>query len=148
MSLEDRSKYLLEVFEKHQIPKDASILEIGAGDWRNIDALRRAGYKNAIGIDKEPQAEVIPPMAIEDMPSREFDVIFTMSCLFLIPEPPYEKIAQMAKKYLITIEGETTKGNGVIGRDYGEIFTKLGFEQIEHQEEVFNKFGVMRVFKK
>lgn len=142
MSLEDRSKFLIEVFERHEIPRNASILEIGCGDGRNLIALGTAGWMAGTGIDKEHGS------SIEDFPEQEFDVVFTMSCLFLIQEPPYEKIANMAKKYLITIEGETSKGNGVIGRDYGEIFTKLGFEQVEHQEEVFNKFGVLRVFKR
>jgi hypothetical protein len=144
MSLEDRSDFLLEVFRKY-IPKNATILEIGHGDGRNLRRLFLDGYQFTFGIDKESGE------AIEDVAEDTYDVIFTMSCLFLIPETNewvFEKIAKMAKKWLITIEGETTKGNGVIGRDYSKIFIPLGFDEVEHQTDVFNRYGHLRVFKK
>lgn len=138
-----RSEFLLTVVDKYAKKTD-DVMEIGCGDGRNVSYLQQHGYR-VLGIDKELGT------SIEEFPEREYDVVFTMSCLFLLPEESewvFEKIARMTKKYLITIEGETTKGNGVIGRDYGDIFTKLGMTQIEHQMDVFNKYGVMRVFKK
>ncbi len=131
------------MFERH-IPKDYSILEIGHGDGRNLHYLRQAGYDHVEGIDKANG------MSVEEVSPIPYDVVFSMSTLFLIPEGNewvFEKIASMAQKYIVTIEGETTKGH-VIGRDYYTIFTNLGFEQIESEAEVFNKFGIMRVFKK
>jgi hypothetical protein len=140
-----RSLFLCDVFKRHNIPKESSILEIGCGDNRNLTFLQAHGYNLIVGIDKKYGS------AIEDIQPIEYDVIFTMSTLFLIPvenEWVFEKIAKMAKKWIITIEGETTAGNGVIGRDYNEIFSKFGFKQVEHQEDVFNKYGVLRVFKR
>ncbi len=142
--MSERTDFIVKVFEKY-IPKDSSILEIGGGDGRNIIALQSAGYHNTAWVDKESGG------SIEDIFPVPEDVIFTMSCLFLIPkgnEWVFEKIAKMAKKYLITVEGETTKGNGVIGRDYQQVFEPFGFKQIEHQTNVFNMYGVLRVFKK
>jgi len=142
--LEDRSKFLVEVMDKYA-DKDNHILEVGFGDGRNLQFLRNAGYNRVEGIDKANGS------SIEEVEPHQYDVIYTMSTLFLIPETNdwvFEKIAAMAKKWIITIEGETTKGNGVIGRDYRKIFTKFGFEQIEHQTNVFNEYGVLRVFKK
>jgi len=140
-----RSLFLEDVFSEYKIPKDAKILEIGSGLGRNLKWLEIKGYTNLTGIDKKDGS------AIEDVFEKEYDVIFTMSCLFLIPEENewvFEKIARMTNKWLITIEGETTKGNGVIGRDYSKIFVPLGFEQIQHRGNVFNRYGHLRVFKK
>jgi hypothetical protein len=159
MSLEERSNFLIEVFKKHNILKDATVLEIGCGDRRNVRALQNAGWKNVDGIDK------LEGTAIEDVPEKQYDVVFSMSCLFLIPprevtkvdgfllmkenEEVWEKIARMSKEWLITVEGETSKDSiGVFGRDYSQIFGPLGFDQIKHQTDVFNKYGVLRVFKK
>lgn len=135
----ERSEYLLKLIEQYATPQD-SILEIGAGDYRNVNYLRNSGY-TVEGIDKKEGS------ALEDVEEEVYDIIYTMSCLFLIDPLPAEKIARMTGKYLITIEGETTKGE-VIGRDYQKVFEPLGFTQIYHEEEVFNKFGVARVFKK
>jgi hypothetical protein len=142
--LDDRSKFLVEVFEKY-IPKDATILEVGFGDGRNLHYLRNAGYDKVHGIDKGNGT------SIEDAEPRPYDVIFTMSCLFLIPESNewvFEKMADMAQKYIITFEGEATKGNGVIGRDYTKVFAPFGFEEVEKQTNVFNEYGVLRVLRK
>ena len=143
-SLEKRSEFLVEVF-KDYIDKDWSILEIGCGDGRNIKYLKEAGWKNVEGIDK------LQGTSIEDIEPKEYDVIFTMSCLFLIPPESnwvFEKIAKMAKKYLITFEGETGIENKLWGRNYYEIFKPFGFEEIEYQAPVFNEYGVMRVLKR
>lgn len=134
---------MVDIFKRH-IHKDDLILEIGAGDWGNVRSLTEAGYGKVIGIDKNDGS------SIEDFPLVEFDTIFTMSCLFLIPKENewiFEKIAKMTKKWLITIEGETSKGE-VTGRDYGKIFTKLGFDEVEHNRYAFNIYGHIRIFKK
>lgn len=138
-----RSEYLLELFEEY-IPKDMSILEIGEGDGRNVKYLREHGY-TVDGIDKKDGT------AIEDIESRKYDVIYTMSTLFLIPPENnwvFKKIADMAKHYIITIEGETTSPPTVFGRDYTDVFKDFGFEEIYLQRNVFNRYGVARVLKR
>lgn len=137
-----RSEFLLEVFNRH-IPKDYSILEIGCNDNRNVDFLKKNGYTNVTGIDKKHGS------AIEDVEPKKYDVIFTMSTLFLIKnDMVFEKVANMADKYIITIEGETSVGDELVGRDYSAIFIKHGFKQIEQENNVFNVYGVLRVMKK
>lgn len=141
-----RSEYLHKVLQRHNIPKSASILEIGHGDGRNIKFLKEKGYVNVTGIDK------LEGTSIETVFPTHYDVIYTMSCLFLIPlesEWVLEKIAGMADKWLITVEGETTWPSlNLIGRDYAQVFKPYGFEQIEHKENVFNRTGVLRVLKR
>lgn len=140
-----RSQFLLEVLDYWQIPKDSSILEVGAGDWRNVNYLKEHGYENVEGIDK------IHGTAIEDIEPKQYDLIFSMSCFFLIPPEKnwvFEKIASMAKTWLITIEGEVHRGSDLFGREYNEVFGKFGFNQLEHMTDVFNEYGVLRVLKR
>lgn len=140
-----RSEFLLEVF-KDFIDPSWSILEIGAGDFRNVDYLASHGYSFVDGIDKN-NGELIETFE----PKEPYDVIFSMSCFFLIPPENnwvFEKIAKMAKKYIITIEGETTASNGVYGRNYTEVFKPFGFEEVLFQKDVFNQYGVLRILKR
>lgn len=140
-----RSLYLVDVFERH-IPKDWSVLEVGNGDNRNVKHLKQAGWLDVTGIDKKDGT------AIEDVPEKKYDVIYTMSCLFLIPkenEWVFEKIARMAEKYIITIEGEVSRpATHLIGRNYTKIFEQFGFEEVELDVNVFNVTGVLRVLKR
>jgi len=140
-----RSKFLLKVFEEY-VSKGDSIIEIGAGDWRNVDYLKEHGYVDIMGIDKKEGTSV------EDWTGNEFDVVFTMSTLFLIPpenEWVFKKIASAAKKYIITIEGETTDySRDLWGRDYTKIFNEFGFEEVYKQDDVFNEYGVLRILKR
>lgn len=142
MPLNYRSGFLVDVFEKY-VPKTATILEIGCGDGRNVKWLKAMGWKKVAGIDK------IHGTAIEDVKPKVYDVVYTMSTLFLLQdEKIFKKIAGMAKKMIITVEGETTSGyNHVIGRDYSKVFAPFGFEQIDFEANVFNQYGVLRVLK-
>jgi hypothetical protein len=137
-----RSEFLLKVLDKY-CAKDDHILEIGCADGRNVDFLRKNGYIRVEGIDK------INGTAIEDVEPKKYDVIFTMSTLFLIKDDTvFEKIANMAEKYIITIEGETSVNDELVGRDYSAVFIKHGFQQVEEERNVFNVYGVLRVMKK
>ncbi len=145
-SLIYRSEFLLEVF-KDFVSRNDSILEIGDGDGRNVKYLKAHGYTNVTGIDK------LKGTAIEDVPPQKYDVIFTMSTLFLIPPEKnwvFEKIAGMAKKLIITIEGEVTDyRRDLWGRDYTEVFKPFGFRQVLIQDrDVFNEYGVLRVLER
>lgn len=137
----DRSQYLGELFEKF-VDKSDTVLEIGSGGGRNVDYLRAFGY-NVEGIDK------IRGQDIYEIEPKQYDVIYTMSTLFLLKDDSvFEKIASMAKKMIITLEGETTKENGVIGRDYSKVFAPFGFTQEFYKTNVFNEYGVARVLKR
>lgn len=136
-----RSEYLLKVIQKYA-NKNSTILEIGCGDGRNVEFLKKHGY-NVEGIDKKLGT------AIEDVPEKEYDIVFTMSTLFLIKDTKvFPKIARMARNYIITIEGETSVNDELVGRDYSAVFIKHGFNQVESETNVFNVYGVMRVLKK
>jgi hypothetical protein len=142
-SLIYRSEYLLELLNIY-VEKDDSILEIGSGDGRNVEFLKANGYTNVTGIDKKSGTP------IEAVPRDHYDVIFTMSTLFLIPPENdwvFEKIAGMARKWIITIEGETSAGP-LVGRDYSEVFAPFGFYEKHKEEAVFNEFGVCRILKR
>ena len=142
-TLENRTETLLEVISDYA-DDDDTILEIGQGTGRNVKALLKEGYL-AEGIDKKDGT------AIEDVEPKEYDIVFTMSTLFLIPPENdwvFEKIAKMAKKYIITFEGEATSPErNVYGRNYDEVFSRYGFTQVE-ASPIFNKYGMMRVMKR
>jgi hypothetical protein len=145
-SLVYRSKFLLEVFKDFVDPAD-TILEIGEGDGRNVKYLKKHGYLDVEGVDK------LKGTPIEKIEPKSYDVIFTMSTLFLIPPENnwvFEKIAKMAKKYIITIEGEVTDyRRDLWGRNYKEVFQPFGFYEVLCQDkDVFNEYGVLRVLKR
>jgi hypothetical protein len=141
----ERSQFLLDVFDLFVDEKD-TVLEVGMGDGRNVRYLKEHGYELVEGIDKKDGT------AIEVIDPKPYDVIYSMSTLFLIPPENswvFKKIAQMARKYIITIEGETTDSRrNVWGRNYKEVFEPLGFSEVYYQDNVFNEYGVLRVFKK
>lgn len=145
MNLLYRSEYLLRLFQQHVKPEDR-ILEIGCGDNRNVNYLKENGYPHVEGIDK------LQGTPIELVDPKEYDVIFTMSTLFLIPPENdwvFKKIAGMAKKTIITVEGETTDWTrDVYGRNYADVFRDFGFEQVAVESPVFNQYGVARVLKR
>lgn len=138
----ERSEFIYEVF-KDFVDPSWRILEIGSGTGRHVNYLNERGY-NVVGIDK------LNGTAIEDVPETKYDVIYTMSTLFLIPPENdwvFEKIARMATKYIITVEGETSANNGLYGRNYKLVFEPFGFREVYAQDNVFNQYGVLRVLK-
>lgn len=56
--------YIVERFFPKQ--KDARILEVGCGDGRLIEAARRAGYENVIGVDASPSMIELARARLED----------------------------------------------------------------------------------
>lgn len=143
-NISERSQFILDVFRVYVAP-EMTCLEIGEGDGRHVKVLKENGF-NVEGIDKKNGT------AIEDVPFKEYDVIYSMSAFFLIPPENawvFEKIAKMAKRYIITIEGEVTDyRRNLWGRNYEEVFRPFGFLQIDHQDNVFNEYGKLRVFER
>jgi len=97
-----RPDFLLEVIKKYASKTD-TILEIGCGKREALNLCIKNGYL-VTGIDKDEST------SIQDYPETEYDIIYTMSTLFLIAdESVFLKIARMVKKYIITIEGEVSR---------------------------------------
>jgi len=138
-----RSKYLYGLLKKYKIPVGSKILEIGCNCCRNLNYIYSKGYnkltgieinKNAIDLQKELfqnlKANIINS-SIEDyilkIQDNKFDVIFTMAVIqhiHLDSNWIFEHIARINKKWLIIIELD-------LYRNYENIFTNLGYEQIE-----------------
>lgn len=137
-----RSRYLVNMFNKYEIDKNCNILEIGCNCCRNLNHLYNAGYKNLNGLEInkkaiEHQKEIFKNLkvnlinsSIEDhilfFKDNEFDVVFTMAVIQHIHIDSnwiFEHIARITKKYLILIELDT--------REYDDIFLNLDFSLIE-----------------
>ena len=160
---QQRSRYLLSLFNKYKINKSSTILEIGCNCGRNLNYLYNAEYNKLFGIEisrkaLEFQKSFFPGLkanlinsSIEDhilfFKDNQFDVIFTMAVLQHIHIDSnwiFEHIARICKKYLLLIELDT--------RDYVDIFSKLGFSLIEqrncNQIQGLEKYKFRIMFKK
>lgn len=150
LTLDEVSKLWVKTMELYADKTD-TILEIGCGTGRNLVALKKAGFKHVAGIEISPKTVevgrehfptykrtqvLIGPAerVIEEV--DEFDVIYTSGLLMHIPpehEWLFERIAQKARKLIVTVEGES---RGVVSehawnRNYQEIFESLGWMQVE-----------------
>ena len=106
------------------VTKEASILEIGCNNGRNLNQLWQSGYKNVRGMEisehiverlriEYPCLASIPvdvgpaEVSIQKYGRKSVDVIFTMSVLeHLHPDRRFlfEEIARVARKYVLAIE--------------------------------------------
>jgi 2-polyprenyl-3-methyl-5-hydroxy-6-metoxy-1,4-benzoquinol methylase len=159
-TLSDRPPVIFNLLKDYIKPTD-SILEIGAGAGMNLKYLLKNGFNNLTALDvnrfqllliNEDEIKMIN-QSIQDysLLGEKYDVIFSSSVLYFIPDEDasvFERIAKMANKYLITIEGEADYFPHIFGRDYNKIFSQFGFRQIEHKDNIFNSAGHFRVFEK
>lgn len=163
---QQRSKYLINLFDKYKINKNSNILEIGCNCGRNLNYLYNAGYKKLSGIEINEKAlksmsdfflDLFMDLnlklinsSIEDhilfFKDNQFDVIFTMAVLQHIHVDSnwiFEHIARICKKYLILIELDT--------RNYIDIFSKFNLSLIEQRNctkiKGIEKYK-FRIFKK
>jgi SAM-dependent methyltransferase len=144
-----RSEFLLSLID---LPRDASILEVGCNVGRNLNHLHEAGYRNLTGIELSEQAvEVLrrefPHLAdiwvgaAEDiLPTFDrFDLVFTMAVLVHIhpasEQAVFGELARIAKK-LIVIEDERSETWRHFPRRYGPIFEDFGMKQVHEAEPV------------
>lgn len=163
------SEYLVSLVKQY-VKSDASILELGCNVGRNLNHLWKTGYRNLSGIEINPEAlklmkQNFPDMqvityegSIEDRIKElgEYDLVFTMAVLEHIhndSEGVFSEIAQKAKKYLITIEGEKKIESELhFPRNYRNIFERLGLQQVyeKHlsQKEGLNTNFYARVFSR
>jgi len=146
LTFKDRSLFLDDVFKEFVFKSD-SILELGCNSGRNLIHLQELGYKNLSGVDINPNAiEMCPKYLklfcepIETFVEKmdNYNVIFTMATFQHLPEASsfiFPIIAQKTEM-LITVEDELSVGDYHIGRNYQDVFERLGMKQIKLYEEV------------
>ena len=144
-----RSEFLLSLVD---LPKDASILEVGCNVGRNLNHLYEAGYTNLTGIELSeraveilrrqfPQLADIRVGAAEDiLPTfDQFDLVFTMAVLVHIhpasEQAVFGELARIARQ-LIVIEDERSDSWRHFRRQYRPIFEGLGMRQVHEAKPV------------
>jgi SAM-dependent methyltransferase len=146
----DRSRFLLGLLEPF-VARDEPILEIGPNVGRNLEFLRRAGFRHLEGIEISGRAlemmrEAYPDLVamatihhapVEDVirgiPDARFGAVFTMAVLEHIhPESEwiFAEIARITRNVIVTIEDEESQTWRHIPRDYRAIFEELGMVQV------------------
>lgn len=161
------SEYLVGVFEE-LIPKRLSVLELGSNCGRNLHYLREAGYA-VQGIELNPATAehnswgvptMYGPMEVylPILKDWEYGVILTQSVLMHMPPEAdgiYEQMGRVARRYIVINEVEDVTGHPgqpiKWSRNYGEIFTDLGWTEIYNNPRHRTKdisMTVTRVFKR
>ena len=166
------SKYMVKVFQKAEVPLDAKILELGANCGRNLHYLKAAGYEDVFGIEINTDSKIFRDECYPDVKvayditaenyllwrrADTYDVIFTQSVLMHIPpesEWIFREMTRVATTYIITNEMEKNIATGSEykwDRDYGKIFTELGWKQTDHVPATMINYiskCVTRVFRR
>jgi len=166
-----KSEALLKKIYSINKDKTLPVLEIGCNAGRNLNYLFESGFTNLYGIEINPTAikilkEKFPEMGsktkffigaledeIEKITNNQIYLTFTMGVFQHIhPESNwvFKEISRITSNYIITFENEslyTIGGN--FPRDYGKIFTELGWKLISTSIYVHNNLPVaVRVLKK
>lgn len=152
-----RSGHLEQYLSKNmELQKDASIFEIGSGVGRNLAVLKFAGYDNLSGLELNPGSiqtmRAMMPVLVQccvqegpaevlvhAIPSRNFDLVFTMAVLEHLPpesEHVFAQIARISQKYVLIIEDEHSVSHRHFPRNYKNVFEKLGLKQIDHRKKL------------
>jgi len=150
-SCHGRSEFLVELI-KSLAPQPAAILEIGCNVGRNLSYLLGENYSNLTGIEISTPAVVemgryFPDLAaianiinspvesvLPSFADKQFDLVFTMAVLVHIPPESktiFPEIARIARHHIITIEDEHNHSERHFPRNYGKIFSELGFKQTD-----------------
>lgn len=146
-----RSKFLQNLI-CHRVSDEARILELGCNAGRNLHFLHSNGYQNLSGIEINKQAidflkTEFPELAadadlyvdeiegiITEFETESIDLCFTIAVLEHIhpdSEFVFEEMARVSAEYIVTLEDEGKVSPKHVPRNYGEIFTAFGFEEIE-----------------
>jgi SAM-dependent methyltransferase len=149
---EPRSRFLVDLIQSLEKDPETSLLEIGCNIGRNLHYLFESGYHRLYGIEINREAiekmrihypELVQATriwnapveeCIRELPSRGFDVVFTMSvlqCIHRDSEWIFRHVARITKKYLITIEDEKGRGLRHFPRSYKRVFEKNGMIHIK-----------------
>lgn len=125
--LEDRSKRILEFFDKYADRKD-KILELGCSSGRNLVYLSDVGFKNVTGLEFSDDIDTSPKWKLihkswEEAELEEYDIIFSASFLQeytdSFPQELFDKTLAKTRKYFM------------IFGDYLKPFTHNGFTEVE-----------------
>jgi SAM-dependent methyltransferase len=152
------SENIERILSEYGIDRNWRILEIGCNCGRNLDYLSRKGYTRVAGVEINPAAvehawRVLPHVAknmvVSDAQSflamskpKTWDVIFTQSILMHVPPEDsylFGQMARVADKMILTCEVEMGQRGDLMrhkfARNYGEVFTKLGWKQVHAEPE-------------
>lgn len=173
-SLLVRSHYLLDIINRY-CPDIESAFEIGCNVGRNMAYLKQ--NKDIIVAGAEISEHAITLMktifypelldskiyiadareAVKGIPDKSYDLVFSMAVLMhmhpLTEETFWENIVRIAKKYIITIEDESSASPRNWARNYDQIFSKFDATliftetQLEDQDQALLYGYTTRVFK-
>lgn len=148
-----RSQALLKLFQEIGVSERDAILEIGCNAGRNLRHLWDAGFRHLYGIEINQDAVDLmtkgnPSLQVDIVvgPVEEVlakvpavDVVFTLAVLMHIhpdSEFIFAEMAEKSRKYVVTIEKETTSGAFHFPRSYQDIFESLGMRQVHHSNSL------------
>jgi SAM-dependent methyltransferase len=158
----ERSAFLMELLEPF-VSRDDPILEIGPNVGRNLEHLRRVGFKHLAGIEISSKAleamravypDLVPAVTIynapvedviRDLPDQSFGAVFTMAVLEHIhPDSDwiFAEMVRICRSVIVTIEDEESQTWRHVARDYRMIFESLGMIQVrEGDPSAIGGFG-------
>ena len=147
----ERSEFLVGLLDRYCQPDDR-VLEIGPNVGRNLEHLRRAGYRRLEGIEISGDAVAsmrttypelaatvsIHNAAVEDvigtLPDATYGAVFAMAVLEHIhPDSDwiFAEMMRICSGVVVTIEDEVGRSRHHVPRDYRAVFEGLGMQQIE-----------------
>jgi SAM-dependent methyltransferase len=149
-----RSLFLLKKMRSHATRR-SRILELGCNAGRNLAFLHHGGFRDLNGIEINENAVthlrktfpelknahvIVSPIeeALLEIADDAYDMVFSMAVLEHIhPESEwiFSEISRITPA-IMTIEDEERKSGRHFPRQYLEIFTGLGLDQIENLDRV------------
>lgn len=149
-----KGKYELFEFLLSRMPEEVrgmSWLEVGCCDGANLLVLRKLGVENLSGFEINPDfleagkcydKEAVGSIKTSCSSAEDYfagnpeacDVIFSCAVLQHINPASsgvFSSIAELARKYVITIEAEMQCNRFHYPRNYARIFSALGYEELE-----------------
>ena len=156
-----RSRYIQRLLEVANVNKREAIFEVGCNNGRNLAYLRENGYPNVSGLDISPLAVEMAKargLSVECRPleaeeKAQYDVVFSLATMqHIFDEKLLASIGKMAMRTIVTVEDETGLAWMQVARNYGEVFTGMGFAQTftEHApaDSGLPDFYVARILKR
>ncbi len=147
-----RSEFVVSLVERFA-SRDATILEVGCNVGRNLEFLRRAGWRSLSGIEINRDAVALMETTYPDLAASStihvgtaedviptlqdgaFDVLFTMAVLEHIHPASDWVFAHFPRiaRLVITVEDERRSHRRLFHRNYRRVFTSLGMVQVHGQ---------------
>lgn len=147
---EERSELLVGLLERHAT-HDQRIFEVGCNAGRNLDALYRAGFTGlgaveinagALELLRESFPDTSARADIRNEPVEDavralgddaYDWVYSMAVFEHVHTDSdwiFGELARIASTGVITIEDEGASTWKHFPRDYGQVFTAVGLEQV------------------